>query len=80
MRAKKFRVGPVNRSNKRKQAEKDLPAIPDKRYFTISEVGTLCAVKAYVALLGAGIYSAETGEGRGTDVTINIRMYCWSAK
>lgn len=35
--------------NKRKQlSEKDLPAIPDKRYFTISEVSHLCAVKAYV--------------------------------
>lgn len=40
---------PVNRNNKRKQfSEKDLPAIPDKRYFTISEVSHLCAVKAYV--------------------------------
>jgi DNA-binding transcriptional MerR regulator len=27
---------------------KDLPAIPDKRYFTISEVSDLCCVKAYV--------------------------------
>lgn len=27
---------------------KDLPAIPDKRYFTISEVSTLCQLKAYV--------------------------------
>ncbi len=34
---------------KRKQRmEKDLPAIPDKLYFTISEVGVLCAFKAYV--------------------------------
>ncbi len=34
---------------KRKQRmEKDLPAIPDKLYFTISEVSDLCAVKAYV--------------------------------
>jgi len=34
---------------KRKQkSEGDLPAIPDKRYFTISEVSDLCAVKAYV--------------------------------
>jgi DNA-binding transcriptional MerR regulator len=33
---------------KRKQAKHDLPAIPDKRYFTISEVSHLCAVKAYV--------------------------------
>ncbi len=34
---------------KRKQsATKDLPAIPDKLYFTISEVSHLCSVKAYV--------------------------------
>lgn len=34
---------------KRKQrAGKELPTIPDKLYFTISEVSTLCAVKAYV--------------------------------
>lgn len=34
---------------KRKQlSAKDLPEIPDKRYFTISEVSHLCAVKAYV--------------------------------
>jgi len=31
-----------------KKSEKDLPVIPDKRYFTISEVSYLCAVKAYV--------------------------------
>ena len=33
---------------KRKKSEKNLPVIPDKRYFTISEVSHLCAVKAYV--------------------------------
>ena len=39
----------LSRSDKRKQkTEKDLPAIPDKRYFTISEVSQLCALKAYV--------------------------------
>lgn len=39
----------MSRNNKRKQSvEQDLPVIPDKRYFTISEVGHLCAVKAYV--------------------------------
>lgn len=39
----------MSRSNKRKQlTEKDLPVIPDKRYFSISEVATLCAVEAYV--------------------------------
>jgi DNA-binding transcriptional MerR regulator len=39
----------VTKNSKRKsKAEAELPAIPDKRYFTISEVSTLCAVKAYV--------------------------------
>lgn len=38
----------MKKKNKRKQAEKNLPPIPDKRYFTISEVSDLCAVKAYV--------------------------------
>lgn len=39
----------MSRNSKRKQlTEKDLPAIPDKRYFSISEVATLCAVEAYV--------------------------------
>lgn len=34
---------------KRKQkTERDLPNIPDKLYFTISEVSHLCALKAYV--------------------------------
>lgn len=36
-------------NNKRKQkSDGDLPAIPDKRYFAISEVSFLCGVKAYV--------------------------------
>ena len=39
----------VSKNSKRKHSlEHDLPAIPDKRYFTISEVSTLCVVKAYV--------------------------------
>lgn len=39
----------MSRSDRRKQVtEQDLPVIPDKRYFTISEVSQLCAVKAYV--------------------------------
>jgi DNA-binding transcriptional MerR regulator len=48
MQAKKYKVNPL-RKNKRKQVTaRDLPAIPDKRYFMISEVSHLCAVKAYV--------------------------------
>lgn len=39
----------MNRNNRRKKkAILDLPVIPDRRYFTISEVGQLCALKAYV--------------------------------
>jgi DNA-binding transcriptional MerR regulator len=39
----------MSRNKKRKQnCSQDLPAIPDKRYFTISEVSVLCGVKAYV--------------------------------
>lgn len=39
----------MKRSSKRRRlSEKSLPAIPDKQYFTISEVSQLCAVKAYV--------------------------------
>ncbi|OGT62641.1 MAG: MerR family transcriptional regulator [Gammaproteobacteria bacterium RIFCSPHIGHO2_12_FULL_45_12] len=34
--------------SRKQNATQDLPVIPDKRYFTISEVSTLCAVKAYV--------------------------------
>lgn len=33
---------------KRKRRVEHLPPIPDKLYFTISEVGFLCGVKAYV--------------------------------
>ncbi|MBX3709283.1 MAG: MerR family transcriptional regulator [Gammaproteobacteria bacterium] len=33
---------------RKQQTERDLPAIPDKLYFTISEVSRLCALKAYV--------------------------------
>lgn len=39
----------MTKNSKRKsKSEIELPAIPDKRYFTISEVSFLCAVKAYV--------------------------------
>jgi len=39
----------VTKVSKRKsKSEKQLPVIPDKRYFTISEVSFLCGVKAYV--------------------------------
>lgn len=51
MQAKKSKdsaAQPSNRNKRKQLSEKDLPAIPDKRYFTISEVAQLCAVKAYV--------------------------------
>lgn len=35
-------------SKRKSKSDKELPVIPDKRYFTISEVSYLCAVKAYV--------------------------------
>lgn len=35
-------------TTKRKGTEKVLPPIPDKRYFTIGEVGFLCGVKPHV--------------------------------
>ncbi len=35
-------------SKRKSKSDKQLPVIPDKRYFTISEVSFLCAVKAYV--------------------------------
>lgn len=39
----------LSKSNKKKKwSAKSLPPIPDKRYFTISEVSHLCGVKAYV--------------------------------
>lgn len=38
----------MSKAKRKHSSEKDLPAIPDKRYFTISEMSYLCAVKAYV--------------------------------
>jgi DNA-binding transcriptional MerR regulator len=35
-------------NRRRKIRNEDLPAIPNKRYFSISEVSRLCAVEAYV--------------------------------
>lgn len=43
------KINKDNRVTKNSKSSKDeLPDIPDKRYFTISEVSHLCAVKAYV--------------------------------
>lgn len=40
----------MSRSQKRKgvSQKKELPPIPDKRYFSISETARLCGVKAYI--------------------------------
>lgn len=38
----------MSRAKRKKPTSQELPAIPEKRYFTISEVSHLCAVKAYV--------------------------------
>jgi DNA-binding transcriptional MerR regulator len=48
MPVKKLKDKPLSRSKRKQNSQKDLPAIPDKRYFTISEVSQLCAMKAYV--------------------------------
>lgn len=36
------------KTNKRRLNNQDLPAIPDKLYFTIGEVSTLCNLKSHV--------------------------------
>ena len=49
MPSKRVKDNRLTRSKKRKHVSQHyLPAIPDKVYFTISEVSHLCAVKAYV--------------------------------
>ncbi|MBA3660645.1 MAG: MerR family transcriptional regulator [Gammaproteobacteria bacterium] len=48
MQGKKIKERPLSKVKRKKNCDQDLPAIPDKRYFTISEVGQLCAVKTYV--------------------------------
>lgn len=49
MQGKNSRNTRLSRNSKRKHFfEQSLPAIPNKLYFTISEVSKLCAVKAYV--------------------------------
>lgn len=52
MQARKFKnkdeENQVSRVKRKHLNDLDLPNIPDKRYFTISEVSHLCNVKAYV--------------------------------
>lgn len=49
MQEKKYKGNQLSKSHRQKKiSNRELPVIPDKRYFTISEVSHLCAVKAYV--------------------------------
>jgi DNA-binding transcriptional MerR regulator len=48
MQGTKYKQPNSSRNSKRKQSDATLPIIPDKRYFTIGEVGNLCGVKPHV--------------------------------
>src|SRR3990167_9803962 len=49
MQGKNSKHTQFSRNNKRRRlVDQNLPAIPDKLYFSISEVSKLCAIKAYV--------------------------------
>lgn len=49
MQEAKHKTNHLSRNSRRKQSNQQaLPAIPDKRYFTIGEVGVLCCVKPHV--------------------------------
>lgn len=48
MQGMKYKSPSPSRNSKRKNGGDELPIIPDKRYFTIGEVGFLCAVKPHV--------------------------------
>jgi DNA-binding transcriptional MerR regulator len=48
MQGTKHKTPSTPRNNKRQSVEQELPVIPDKRYFTIGEVGNLCGVKPHV--------------------------------
>lgn len=49
MQGKNYKTPSLSRNSRRKQSNQEaLPTIPDKRYFTIGEVGFLCAVKPHV--------------------------------
>ena len=43
-----MQLSKINSKRKQKSDGDELPVIPDKRYFAISEVSYLCGVKAYV--------------------------------
>ena len=52
---------------KNKVATKDLPPIPNKRYFTIGEVSDLCAVKPHVLRYWEQEFSVlKPGKRRGS--------------
>ena len=48
MQGPKYKTPSLSRNSRRQSVEQDLPIIPDKRYFTIGEVGHLCGVKPHV--------------------------------
>jgi DNA-binding transcriptional MerR regulator len=48
MQARKSKTNLATARNGRKQNQQHLPAIPEKRYFTIGEVANLCGVKPHV--------------------------------
>lgn len=48
MQGQKYKTPSLSRNSKRQSIEQELPTIPDKRYFTIGEVGLLCGVKPHV--------------------------------
>lgn len=49
MQGKKYATPNLSRNSQRRQGSfQDLPTIPDKRYFTMSEASLLCGVKPHV--------------------------------
>lgn len=49
MQGKKYKIhNYLSRNESRKTQNENLPLIPDKRYFTIGEVGFLCGVQPHV--------------------------------
>lgn len=48
MQGQKYKTPSLSRNSRRQSSEQELPIIPDKRYFTIGEVGHLCGVKPHV--------------------------------
>lgn len=74
MQGTKSRPLSAMRNNKRVMSNDELPIIPDKRYFTIGEVSSLCAVKPHVLRYWEQEFSQiQPGKRRG-----NRRSYQYS--